>query len=206
VSHNHYDHLDLPALQWLAQKHHPLIVTTLGNKTWLESHDVENVIELDWWQTHQVKPECEVVCTPAQHFAARWPWDRCKTLWGGFALKTSSGRIYFTGDSAYSDTFAEIGRRLGPFNLALLPIGAYEPRWFLESIHMNPAEAVSAHRDLHSRQSLAMHFGTFQLTNESIDAPLAALAEARTKAGVSAAEFTALNFGETRQFPFLNHF
>ena len=198
VSHNHYDHLDLPSLRRLARKDRPLIITTLGNKIWLEKRGVPNVVELDWWQTQQMAPDFEVVCTPAQHFAARWPWDRCKTLWGGFALKTSSGRIYFTGDSAYSETFSQIGNRLGPFDLALLPIGAYEPRWFLAAMHMNPQEAVRVHQAVHSRLSIAMHFGTFQLTDEGIDAPLSALVEARINAALSADDFIALNFGETR--------
>jgi len=198
LSHNHYDHLDLTALRWLAHHRRPLIVTTLGNKLWLEARGVTNVVELDWWQTQRVSPDCEVTCTPAQHFSARLPWDRCKTLWGGFSLRTAAGRIFFTGDSAYSEAFSEIGKRLGPFNVALLPIGAYEPRWFLAAMHMNPEEAVRVHQALRSNTSLAMHFGTFQLTDEAIDAPLIALAEARRAAGISEESFYALDFGETR--------
>lgn len=197
VSHNHYDHLDLSALRWLARKHRPAFITTLGNKAWLEARGVGNVTELDWWQAHRPRPELEVFCTPAQHFAARWPWDRCKTLWGGFALHTPAGRIYFAGDSGYSPTFKEIGSRLGPFDLALIPIGAYEPRWFMAPVHCNPAEAVEIHRDVRARRSLAMHFGTFQLTDEGIDEPLRTLAVARSARGLVAADFTALNFGET---------
>ena len=196
VSHNHYDHLDLETLRWLAREHRPLIVTTLGNKAWLASRGVGNVVELDWWQSHP-SAALELVCTPAQHFAARWPWDRCKTLWAGFALKTSAGKIYFTGDSGYSATFAEIGARLGEFDLALLPIGAYEPRWFLECVHMNPAEAVRAHRDLRAKRSIAMHYGTFQLTDEGIDAPVQALVAARHAAGLTENDFRTLAFGET---------
>lgn len=198
VSHNHYDHLDLPALRWLAREHRPLIITTLGNQAWLEKRGVSNVVELDWWQTHRAFAACEIVSTPAQHFSARVPWDRCKTLWGGFALITKTHRIYFCGDSGYSATFAEIGTRLGPFDLALLPIGAYEPRWFLESVHMNPEEAVRVHRAVQARQSFAMHFGTFQLTDEAIDAPAAALARARLNRGLSDEEFTVLEFGKPK--------
>lgn len=198
LSHNHYDHLDLRSLRWIAHHRRSLVVTTLGNKAWLEARGVRNVVELDWWQTHRISSDCEVTVTPAQHFAARWPWDRCKTLWGGFALRTTAGRIFFAGDSAYSDTFGEIGTRLGPFNVAMLPIGAYEPRWFLAAMHMNPEEAVRVHQALHSSTSLAMHFGTFQLTDEAIDAPLIALAEARRVAGISEESFYALDFGETR--------
>jgi len=198
VSHNHYDHLDLPSLRWLAQAHRPLIITTLGNKAWLETRGVGNVAELDWWQSHRSKPELEVVCTPAQHFAARWPWNRCKTLWGGFVLKTAAGRIYFAGDSGFLGGFKEIGSRLGTLDLALIPIGAYEPRWFMESVHMNPDEAVRAHLALGARQSIGMHFGTFQLTDEAIDAPPQALAAARLAHAVAGTDFVVPDFGETR--------
>ncbi|HKB57215.1 MAG TPA: MBL fold metallo-hydrolase [Lacunisphaera sp.] len=198
VSHDHYDHLDLPSLRWLARERRPLIVTTLGNKAWLESRGVANVVALDWWQAHRAVPELEVICTPAQHFAARWPWDRCKTLWGGFMLRTAGGLIFFAGDTGWASHFAEIKTRLGAPALALLPIGAYEPRWFMIAVHMNPDEAVRAHLALGARQSLGMHFGTFQLTDEAIDAPLQALAVARTAQGVEPGAFATMNFGETR--------
>jgi L-ascorbate metabolism protein UlaG (beta-lactamase superfamily) len=198
VTHNHYDHLDLPALQWLARERRPLFVTTLGNRAWLEARGVNHVVELDWWQAHAASPGLTVTCTPAQHFAARWPWDRCRTLWGGFALQTAAGRIYFAGDSGYCPAFREIGARLGPFDLALLPIGAYEPRWFMEPVHCTPDDAVKIHREVRARQSLAMHFGTFRLTDEAIDDPLHALVAARDAHGVAAEDFFALDFGETR--------
>jgi L-ascorbate metabolism protein UlaG (beta-lactamase superfamily) len=198
VTHNHYDHLDLASLQWLARERRPLFVTTLGNKAWLERRGVGNVVELDWWQQHAPSPALQVTCTPAQHFAARWPWDRCRTLWGGFALQTPAGKIYFAGDSGYCGAFREIGARHGPFDLALIPVGAYEPRWFMEPVHCTPADAVTIHREVRARQSVAMHFGTFRLTDEGIDEPLLALAAARANQGVPEAEFTALDFGETR--------
>ena len=197
VSHNHYDHLDLPTLRWLAQKHRPLVVTSLRNKTWLEKRGVPNVVELDWWQSHRVSVDFEVTGTPAHHFAARWPWDRCETLWGGFMIRTAHGSIFFCGDSGWAGHFAEIRQRLGAPDLALLPIGAYDPRWFLEPVHLNPDEAVRAHRALGARQSIAMHYGTFQLTNEGIDAPLHALAAARIAHGVGEKDFIALEFGVT---------
>jgi L-ascorbate metabolism protein UlaG (beta-lactamase superfamily) len=200
VSHNHYDHLDLPALRWLGRERRPLMVTTLGNKAWLERRGVERVVELDWWQAHRATAELEIVCTPAQHFAARWPWDRCKTLWGGFALRTPAGGIYFAGDSGLCGAFEEIGTRLGPFALALIPIGAYEPRWFMQPVHCTPGEAVQIHRAVRARQSVGMHFGTFQLTDEGIDAPLHDLAAARTVHGIPVGEFTTLGFGKTRLF------
>ncbi|HTQ31589.1 MAG TPA: MBL fold metallo-hydrolase [Opitutaceae bacterium] len=203
VSHNHYDHLDLDTLRWLARARRPLFVGTLGNGRWLQKRGIPGVVELDWWQSHRISPALELVCTPAQHFAARAPWDRCRTLWAGFALRTAAaGKIYFCGDSGYGPHFAEIGERLGGCDLAFLPIGAYEPRWFMAPVHMNPEEAVRAHRDVRSRCSLGMHFGTFPLTDEAIDAPRQALAEARVVHGVTATEFDTPDFGETRFFTF----
>lgn len=198
LSHNHYDHLDLAALRWLARQHRPAIVTTLGNRAWLEARGVGRVTELDWWQSHHPAPDLEAICTPAQHFTARTPWDRCRTLWGGFMLRTAVGLVYFAGDSGWGPHFAEIHARLGAPRLSLLPIGAYEPRWFMTPVHVNPDEAVRAHVALHSRQSIGMHFGTFNLTDEGIDEPQRALAMAREAQGVPAADFTTLDFGETR--------
>jgi L-ascorbate metabolism protein UlaG (beta-lactamase superfamily) len=198
LSHNHYDHLDLNALRWLSREWRPLIVTTLGNRTSLQTRGVGNIVELDWWQSHRPSADLDIVCTPAQHFSARTLWDRNQTLWGGFVLATAAGSIYVAGDSGWCGSFSEIGARLGPFGLALIPIGAYEPRWFMQAVHMNPDEAVRAHLAVHARQSIAMHFGTFQLTDEAIDAPLEALVDARTAHGVAAADFAVLDTGETR--------
>lgn len=198
VSHNHYDHLDLAALQWLARERRPRFVTSLGNKAWLEARGVRNVLELDWWQSTDATPGLRVTGTPAQHFAARAPWDRCRTLWNGFALHTPHGTVFFCGDSGWAPHFAELRERCGQPDLALLPIGAYEPRWFMTPVHMNPDEAVRAHLALGARRSIGMHFGSFQLTNEGIDAPLHALAEARAAQGVAADVFDTLDFGETR--------
>ena len=198
VTHNHYDHLDLASLRWLARERRPLFITSLGNRAWLAERGVTGAVELDWWQEHTVSPQLLVTGTPAQHFAARTPWDRCQTLWGGFALRTPHGSVYFCGDSGWGPHFAEIGEKLGGFDLALLPIGAYEPRWFMTPVHVNPDEAVRAHLAIKSRRSIGMHFGTFQLTDEAIDAPLHALAEARERHGVAPADFATLDFGETR--------
>jgi L-ascorbate metabolism protein UlaG (beta-lactamase superfamily) len=197
LSHNHYDHLDLAALRWLDRHHRPAIVTTLGNQAWLEARGVSRVTELDWWQSHHPAPNLEAICTPAQHFAARTPWDRSRTLWGGFMLRTPVGLVFFAGDTGWAPHFAEIKTRIGPPTLALLPIGAYEPRWFMAPVHMNPDEAVRAHLALGARRSIGMHFGTFQLTDEAIDAPLHALAAARTAHRVADADFVALDFGGT---------
>lgn len=201
VSHNHYDHLDLAALRRLARERRPRFVTSLGNRRWLEARGVTPVVELDWWQEVEIAPGLRVTGTPAQHFAARTPWDRCRTLWNGFYLHTAQGGVFFGGDSGWAPHFAEIRSRLGAPSLALLPIGAYEPRWFMIPVHMNPDEAVRAHLALGARRSLGMHFGTFQLTNEGIDAPLRDLAAARAAHGVAEADFAAPGFGETCVLP-----
>ena len=134
---------------------------------------------------------------PAQHFSARTPFDRDNTLWCGYVVRVDGVTIYFAGDSGYSPQFAEIGARFPSIDLALLPIGAYEPRWFMSPVHMNPDDAVRAHRDVRPRLSIGMHFGTFQLTDEAIDEPIRALERARATHGVSAEAFRVLDFGES---------
>jgi L-ascorbate metabolism protein UlaG (beta-lactamase superfamily) len=197
LSHNHYDHLDLNALRWLAQHRRPLIVVPLGLKAWLEARGVANVVELDWWQSHFAGTAAEIICTPAQHWSSRWPWDRCLTLWGGFMIRAAGGSVWFAGDTGWGPHFAEVRARLGAPDLALLPIGAYEPRWFMAPVHMNPDEAVRAHLAAGARLSLAMHHGTFRLTDEGLDAPLHDLAAAREKHGVPSTAFAAPACGET---------
>ena len=196
LSHNHYDHCDLPTLRRLATRFDPLVVTPVGNAPLVRSAGVRRVEELDWWEESR-EARLPVTVTPAHHFSARGPFDRNRALWGGFALTAGSRRILFAGDTAYAPFFPDIRRRLGPFDLALLPIGAYEPRWFMRSVHMNPAEAVQAHLELGATESIAMHFGTFQLTTEGIDDPLRALEEARRANGVEPQQFRALAFGES---------
>jgi L-ascorbate metabolism protein UlaG (beta-lactamase superfamily) len=196
LSHNHYDHCDLPTLRRLAGRFNPLVITPIGNGTLVKSAGLRRVEERDWWQEVQL-PSLEVTLTPAQHFSARGPFDRNRALSSGFAVETAGARIFFAGDSGYGSFFRDIRQRLGPIDLALLPIGAYEPRWFMKDIHMNPAEAVQAHVDLGTTQSLAMHYGTFQLTPEGIDDPLRALDEARRSNQISESQFRALQFGES---------
>jgi L-ascorbate metabolism protein UlaG (beta-lactamase superfamily) len=196
LSHNHYDHCDLPTLRQLAARFDPLVITPLGNGALVRSAGIRRVGELDWWQRGGTSA-MPVTLTPAHHFSARTPFDRNRALWGGFVLEVAASRIYFAGDTAYVPFFAEVRQRLGPIDLALLPIGAYEPRWFMRPVHMNPAEAVQAHIDLESRKSIGMHFGTFQLTTEGIDDPLRALEEARLARAVAPADFQTLSFGET---------
>jgi L-ascorbate metabolism protein UlaG (beta-lactamase superfamily) len=196
LSHNHYDHCDLGTLRLLERRSHPPVVTPLGNAPLLRKAGVTRIEELDWWETAQAAP-LAVTLTPAQHFSARSMFDRNRALWGGFLIEAGGHRILHAGDSGYGPHFREIARRLGPIDLALLPIGAYEPRWFMKDIHMNPAEAVQAHLDLEARQSIAMHFGTFQLTPEGIEEPVRELGTALLECGVAAQRFLAMEVGES---------
>jgi L-ascorbate metabolism protein UlaG (beta-lactamase superfamily) len=200
LSHNHYDHCDGRTLRTIEERWHPLVVTTLGNARLLQSFGVRQVEELDWWQASAHAP-LPVTVAPAQHFSARTPFDRNRALWCSAMLTVGGRRIFFAGDSGYGSHFAEIGRCLGAPELALLPIGAYEPRWFMKDIHMNPDEAVQAHLDLGASRSIGMHFGTFQLTSEGIDAPVIALRESLVAREVSADRFRAPEFGESIILP-----
>ncbi|HEX4768107.1 MAG TPA: MBL fold metallo-hydrolase [Lichenihabitans sp.] len=198
LSHNHYDHMDLRSLAWLDRHWWPLIVTGLGNGRVLRRAGLERVVELDWWDRAPSLPVdgIEVTFVPAQHWSSRTGFDRRRSLWGGHVIRTPAGTLFFAGDSGYGPHFAEIGRRFA-IDLALLPIGAYEPRWFMQAQHMNPDDAVMAHADLKARQSHAVHWGTFRLTDEAIDAPLEALAVARAARGLEPGAFTAPGIGET---------
>jgi L-ascorbate metabolism protein UlaG (beta-lactamase superfamily) len=196
LSHNHYDHCDLRTLGMLARRFDPLVVTPLANAPLIRSAGIRRVEELDWWQAAETSP-MPITLTPAQHFSARTPFDRNQALWGGFVVTAGRSRIYFAGDTACAPFFHDIRARLGPIDLALLPIGAYEPRWFMHIVHMNPAEAVQAHIELGAAASIGMHYGTFQMTIEGIDEPLRALDKARRANGVDASRFRTLPFGES---------
>jgi L-ascorbate metabolism protein UlaG (beta-lactamase superfamily) len=200
LSHNHYDHCDLPTLRQLARRFNPVVITPLGNARLARSAGIRRVEELDWWED-ATQAALPVTVTPARHFSARTPFDRNRALWSGFVLNASGRRIYFAGDTAYGPFFHDIRTRLGPIDLALLPVGAYEPRWFMHVVHMNPAEAVRSHLDVGAAMSIGTHFGTFQLTSEGIDEPLRALAEARRAHGVDDSSFRTLDFGESMLLP-----
>ncbi len=197
LSHNHYDHMDLPSLRRIHARDAPPIITTLGNTKTLAG--LGPVRELDWWNT-TAQGGLEITATPARHFSRRGLNDMNRTLWAGFMLRGPDGSVLFCGDSGAGPHWADIGERLGPPGLALVPIGAYEPRWMMAPVHINPAEAVQAHVALGARRSIGMHFGTFQLTDEAMDAPVAGLAEAAAKHGLGE-QFGVLGFGETAIVP-----
>ncbi len=202
LSHNHYDHCDIPTLQRLRDRFSPTIITGLEVGRLLARHGLKNVVELDWWQDVPLPGGALATYLPARHVGARTLWDRGRVLWGGFSVRPASGgRVYFTGDSAWGGHFDEIGHFAGPFDVALIPIGAYEPRWFMRQVHMNPEESVRAFQALRTRQAIAMHFGTFRLTREAIDEPAQALGEALAAAGIPAEDFVVPGCGETLTLP-----
>lgn len=199
LSHNHYDHMDLASLTWLHQRDQMPIYTGLANSCYLPED--MRVIELDWWQGVDFSPDgrIKIVYTPAQHFSGRGLKDRNKALWGGFSILTPDDHCFFAGDTGYSSHFQQIRQQLGTPRLSLLPIGAYEPRPIMRTMHMNPADAVQAHLDLHSKQSLSIHYRTFQLTDEAINQPLLELATAMTEARITDGSFFNLPEGYGRQ-------
>jgi L-ascorbate metabolism protein UlaG (beta-lactamase superfamily) len=186
ISHNHYDHLDLESLKQIDGKFHPLFIVPLGDEKLLTSSGIQNVKEMDWWQEQRVK-DVRIIFTPSQHWSSRTPSPQFK--------------IYFAGDTGYSSHFLQIKGRYGAPDLATLPIGAYAPRWFMKDHHMNPEEAVLAHKEMGPTLSIGMHFGTFQLTDEGIDDPINELVKAREKLKVPAGQFITLDQGESQIFP-----
>jgi L-ascorbate metabolism protein UlaG (beta-lactamase superfamily) len=171
ISHNHYDHLDLPSLKVL-QKNNPNLVFLVpqGDKTLLDSHGLSNVSEFRWWQNIQIN-HTEFTFTPVQHWSGRGITGRNTSLWGGWFLKSPSLSVYHAGDTGYSNDFVVTQKRLGTPDVAFIPIGAYKPRWFMKNQHVNPAEAVQIALDLQTTRSFGMHWGTFVLTDEPIIEP-----------------------------------
>jgi L-ascorbate metabolism protein UlaG (beta-lactamase superfamily) len=202
VSHGHYDHLDVATLSRLAAAHRPRFMTPLGNDTIMRNHDPAIAAEgYDWGQRVDLGAGLAVTPVATRHWSARNLSDRNMALWASFVIETPAGRIYFVGDSGYGDGrhFGNARERHGPFRLAVLPIGAYEPRWFMRDQHMNPAESVQAFIDCGAELALGHHYGTFQLTDEAIDAPLQALADALAAAGIPPARFRTLRPGQVWQ-------
>jgi len=199
LSHNHYDHLDDQTVRRLARTHPQATwIVPLGLASFVQKRGAPGpVVELDWWQESIIKT-VRIVATPAQHFSSRGFGDRGDTLWCGFALTGASGRrVFFAGDTGYHPEFGAIGERCGPFDVALLPIGAYEPRWFMRYLHMNPEEAVAAFRALNARMMVPIHWGTFKLTDEAMDEPPIRARAAWEAAGLPPTGYRQLAHGET---------
>jgi L-ascorbate metabolism protein UlaG (beta-lactamase superfamily) len=192
ISHNHYDHLDLPSLLALEKKFHPHFIVPLGNAELLKSEGIQKVTELDWWQSAE-----GFQLVPAQHWSARGMWDRNKTLWGGYVFELDKQKIFFAGDTGYGPHFKMIREKCGPMDISILPIGAYEPRWFMKDQHMNPDDAVLAHLDLGSHKSFAIHFETFQMTDEAFDEPRKTLQTSLVSHQLKLEDFFIPQVGET---------
>jgi len=171
LSHNHYDHLDLPTLRRLAARGDSTFIVPARAARLLRSENIGPAHELDWGESLSL-PGLTVHCVPALHFSARGIFDRNMTLWCGYVIECQQRLVYFAGDTAFGSHFAQIRERFGSPHLALLPIGAYEPRWFMSRVHMGPDEAVRAHEILKAKTSIAIHHGTFQLADEGIDTPM----------------------------------
>ena len=191
LSHNHYDHLDLPTLRRLADRGQSQFIVPSGVARWLQSQGVGPVHELDWGESLPLGPAF-VHSVPALHFSARGIFDRNRTLWCGYVIEAADRLVYFAGDTGFGGHFAQIRGRFGSPRLALLPIGAYEPRWFMSPVHMAPDEAVRAHEILAAKTSIAIHHGTFQLADEGIDTP-----KKRLGACAPGDSFLVLNNGES---------
>lgn len=197
ISHNHYDHLDASTIDRLGNR--PRYFVPLGLKAWLAERKISNVTELDWWQPAPLGA-LTVHCVPARHFSGRSLFDRNETLWAGWVMASTDDRLFFAGDTGYSPHFAQIGERLGPMTLALIPIGAYRPRWFMSPVHVDPPQAVQIHQDVHAERSIGMHWGTFKLTDEPLGEPPIYLRQALQEVGLGDEAFTVMKFGETRAF------
>ncbi|MEY4763764.1 MAG: hypothetical protein RI907_437 [Pseudomonadota bacterium] len=217
LSHNHYDHMDEGSLKALARQAGgpPLIICPLGHLHWFAKWGIGHVVELDWWDTHVIEAgpshqRVPVTLTPAQHWSARTASDALRSLWGSFVVRAPDCHLFFAGDTAYSADFQDIQRHFadahaassgGGFDMALLPIGAYEPRWFMKDQHVNPEEAVQIFQDLGAKLALGVHWGCFQLTDEPLDEPPRALARALAAAGLPAERFRVLPVGGTMTVP-----
>jgi L-ascorbate metabolism protein UlaG (beta-lactamase superfamily) len=199
LSHNHYDHLDILTLARLSSVHRPHIITPLGNDTIIAGDTRESVVRaVDWGDLVELDAGVRVYVEPMQHWSARGPFDRRHALWAAFVVEGPAGRVYVVGDSGLGDgrTFGDVGARHAPIRLALLPIGAYEPRWFMKGQHMNPDDAVRALRLCGAEQAIAHHWGTFQLTDEPVDEPPQLLGEALERHAVEPSRFLVLRPGE----------
>ncbi len=215
LSHNHYDHLDTTSVNGLNNQSGgaPVFIVPLGVKKWFIAQGITNVQQLDWWDKTTVNTatgQVDVHFTPVQHWSARGPGDRRATLWGGFAVFASDFQLYFSGDTGYSQDFIDTQKHFaarqtaslgGGFDMALIAVGAYAPRWFMKDQHVNPSEAVQIHLDLKAKRSVGIHWGTFDLTDESLDQPPKDLAAARAASSLPQEAFDVMAIGQTMKLP-----
>ena len=198
ISHNHYDHLDHRTVDMFGNS--VTWFVPLGLKAWFLNRDIDadRVIEMDWWDEHEFNDQVRITFTPTQHWSKRTPWDTNKSLWGSWAVDIDGFKSWFGGDTGYNRAmFREIGERAGPFRLAMIPIGAYAPGYFMSLAHVNPTEAVEVHKDIRATQSLPVHWGTFHLTHEPFLEPPELLKKALVTAEIPLTDFRPVKIGES---------
>lgn len=200
LSHSHYDHFDLATLKRLYDVHHPRFFTGLGNRALLEDEGIHGVTEVDWWQEFPIAEGVTLASVPAQHFSNRGLCDSDGTLWTGYVVKGPAGVSYFAGDTGFGPHFQQIRARYGAPRLALLPVGAFRPEWFMRPVHVSPKEALDAHHLLGAGTSVAIHFGTFDLGDDGQFEASREIEEAVASSG-DALRFLVLGFGEGRDVP-----
>jgi N-acyl-phosphatidylethanolamine-hydrolysing phospholipase D len=197
ISHDHYDHLDLPTVSRLAATHRPLFVVPLGLKAWFAALGITEVEELDWWQSLSVRG-VTAICLPAQHFSGRTLWDQNRRLWSSWAVVGRGKRFFFAGDTGYYDAFKEIGARLGPFDLAAIPIGAYLPPEIMRMVHTTPEEALRVFLDIRAARLIGLHWGTFDMADEPTDEPPRRLHTEARRLRLASEQIWVLKPGESR--------
>ena len=200
LSHNHYDHLDESTMKKLIKTHDPQIITPLGVGAFIKHLGSGHTHDMDWWEQTELSSGIPIVAVPAQHFSGRGTFDRDATLWCGYVIKSRAGNIYFAGDSGYGDFFKTIGKEFGEMAVSLIPIGAYLPQWFMSPIHISPEEAVQVHKDVNSKITLGMHFGTFPLADDGPERPKTDLKKALKEAGIDPGEFIIPFEGKAARF------
>jgi len=198
ISHDHYDHLDVDTVKRLAASHRPRFIVPLGLKAWLADLGIDDVDELDWWQSRSLRG-LTFTCVPAQHFSGRTLWDRNRRLWSGWTI-AGSKRLYFAGDTAYYGAFKDIAARLGPFDLAAVPIGAYTPSEIMRASHTTPEEALQVFEDVAAKVFVPIHWGTFDLADEPLAEPPKRLAAEAQRRGLGTDRVWTLKHGETRRW------
>jgi len=203
-SHDHYDHLDIPTLRRLTARQQLKFVVPLGVRARLTARNISgraDAAELDWWQSIPISSEIKITAVPARHFSGRSLRDRNRTLWSAYVLEGPSGTVYFAGDTGYGPHFREIRDRFPTIRLALLPIGAFRPEWFMGPVHISPRDAVRAHQEVGAASSIAIHFGTFHLADDGEDEPARELQRALEAANIPSSQFVTLDCGQGLEFP-----
>lgn len=198
ISHSHYDHLDIETAEIIGNS--KLWIVPLGVKDILSTVGVTNCIELDWWNSHILEigtKRIEITLTPAKHWSARSFHDRNTSLWGSFVIASNTAKYFFTGDTAYCPVFKQIGEKFGPFDFSAIPIGAYKPRWFMKDVHCDPSEAIKIHKDIRSKKSFAIHWGTYPLAEEDFIEPALELGKERQKNSIHPTDFFTMAHGDT---------